>query len=209
MGVKKKYNNGKYKNKYRISSSRIKGYDYGSNGHYFITICTQNRVHYFGKIESSNDAAETHHCASDVETHHCASLRPTPIGEIAIKYWKEIPEHYPFIELKEFVVMPNHIHGILYFNKPVETPWQPNTFGRQSENLGAVIRAFKSTVKRFANQNAIEFNWQARFHESIICNEKQLNAVSRYIINNPAKWMKKIQDKEAQLRAFTKHFENY
>ncbi len=166
----------KFQNKYRISSARLQGYDYGANGAYFVTICTKNRVCYFGDISNV------------VETGNCPSLRPTVIGHAVIEFWKNIPNHYPFVELGEFVVMPNHIHGILFFNKYEKREWQPNQFGVQSQNLGAVIRAFKSTTKRYANQNNIEFEWQARYHDRIIRDEKGLNAIRAYIINNPQKW---------------------
>ena len=164
----------KFQNKYRIPTNRLRGYDYGSNGFYFVTICTKHRNHYFGEIP--------------VETGNCPSLQPTIIGQTAIKYWTEIPKHYPFVELDEFVAMPNHIHGILFFDRPEKTHWQPNQFGGQSQNLGAVIRAFKSTTKRYANQNNIEFDWQSRYHDRIIRNEKELNAIRQYIIDNPTNW---------------------
>lgn len=166
----------KYQNKYRIPSARLAGYDYSSNGMYYVTICTKNKIQYFGEIIAS------------VETDNYPSLQPTIIGSIANQYWTEIPKHYPFVELDEFVIMPNHIHGILFFNKPDYDQWNPNRFGVQSKNLGAVIRGFKSTTKRFANSNAIEFEWQSRFHDHIIRDEQSLNNIRQYIIDNPSKW---------------------
>jgi REP element-mobilizing transposase RayT len=90
-----------YKNKYRISSARLQNWNYANPGLYFITICTQNRNHYFGEIS--------------VETPCMASLLPTAIGEIAYNEWFKTPELRPDmnLELGEFVVMPNHIHGII------------------------------------------------------------------------------------------------
>ncbi|MBK8848388.1 MAG: hypothetical protein IPO27_18350 [Bacteroidetes bacterium] len=88
-------------------------------------------MHYFGEINS-------------VETDNNPSLYATEIGKTAIHFWKEIPNHFPFVELDEFVIMPNHIHGILVFNNPEKTDWQPNKLGTQSQNLGSVIRGFKS-----------------------------------------------------------------
>lgn len=89
----------KYQNRYRIASSRLQGWDYGCNAAYFATICTHNRAHFFGHI--SND-----------------QMVLSDVGEIAQKYWYEIPQHFPFILLGAFVVMPNHIHGILIIDKP-------------------------------------------------------------------------------------------
>jgi REP element-mobilizing transposase RayT len=84
--------------------------------------------------------------------------------------------------------MPDHIHGVLFLNQHEKHDWRPNRFGPQSQNLGAIIRAFKASVKRFANQNNIEFEWQSRYYDRIVRNEKALNAIRRYIINNPEKW---------------------
>ncbi|MFZ1790235.1 MAG: transposase [Saprospiraceae bacterium] len=173
----------KFKGKFRIPSIRLQGYDYGSTGLYFVTICTKNRLHSFGEISDSQ-------MGNTVETDNYPSLHPTAIGLTSIDFWLEIPQHFPFVELDAFVVMPNHIHGILSFNKPDKNDWIPNKFGSQSQNLGAVIRGFKSSVKRFANQNNIDFEWQTRYHDHIIRNEDALNAIRRYIINNPSNWLK-------------------
>lgn len=93
----------KFKNKYRIPSARLQTWDYGSNGMYFITICTHNREHFFGKIVDGQ-------------------MQLNESGKLAEKYWLEIPKHFSFIELGEFVIMPNHIHGILIINKPDAMP---------------------------------------------------------------------------------------
>ena len=93
----------KYLNKYRIPSARMQGYDYGQNGAYFITICTHNREHYFGSI-------------ADQE------MQLNELGVLAEKYWHEIPQHFPFVQLGHFVAMPNHVHGVLLIDKPDATP---------------------------------------------------------------------------------------
>ena len=171
----------KFRNKYRIPSNRLQGFDYGSHGMYFVTICTKDRMHYFGEIANTPPG---------VETGNCPSLRMTEVGNIAQQCCMEIPQHYPFVVLDEFVIMPNHTHGILFFNLPDKTDWTPNVFGVQSKNLGAVIRAYKSSVKRYANQNQIEFDWQSRFHDHIIRDEREYHAIKNYIINNPQNWNK-------------------
>lgn len=88
----------KYKNKYRIPSARLRGYDYASEGAYFITICTHNREHFFGEIADGK-------------------MHLNEIGKLAEKYWAEIPDHFPDVELGNFVIMPNHTHGILIIKK--------------------------------------------------------------------------------------------
>jgi len=167
----------KFLNKYRIASTRLQTWDYGSQCLYFITICTKNRENYFGQIITA-------------ETQDIASLRRTPMGITAEKNWKEIPIHFPFVELDEFIVMPNHIHGILFFNPPYLRDWTTNKFGPQSKNLASVIRGYKASVKTFSTINQIEFVWQRRFHDQIIHSSKELSNIRQYIINNPANWAK-------------------
>ncbi len=174
-----------FKNKYRISSARLAGYDYGNSGFYYVTICTKNKIHYFGEI---------------AETLHATSLQPSRIGEIANQFWKEIPEHFPLVELDEYSIMPNHMHGIIAIEKPYEKD-APETLyagslqsnkmsdiSPKSGSLSTVIRSFKSAVTKWCNENNYEFFWQPRFHDHIIRNEKELNNIRQYIIDNPKNW---------------------
>ncbi len=137
-------------------------------------------------IEPENMYTETQNM--NTETQNFASLRATAVGNIANQYWLDIPKHFPFVELDEYVVMPNHVHGILFINKPDFHGWQRNKFGPQSQNLGSIIRGYKAGVKTFATTNQIEFGWQPRFHDHIIRSEKELNNIRKYIISNPDKW---------------------
>jgi len=84
----------KFQNKYRIPSARAQWWDYGNDAAYFITICTRNREHYFGEIVNDE-------------------MRLSHVGLLADVMWHEIKNHAQNVELGEFVVMPNHIHGIL------------------------------------------------------------------------------------------------
>ena len=95
----------KFQNKYRIPSARLLNWDYGWNAAYYVTICTHNRECYFGEIVKPNN------CKSS------QIMQLSEIGNIAKKYWLEIPAHFPFVELDAFVIMPNHIHGIIIINK--------------------------------------------------------------------------------------------
>ena len=121
-------NETRYKNKYRIDSARLADYDYGSNGIYFVTICTRQKEHFFGEITGNEDGL---------------ALKPTTLGQQAVACWLVIPEHYPFVYLDEFQVMPNHVHGLICIDKSEERAWQPNAFGPQSKNLAAIIRVIK------------------------------------------------------------------
>ena len=175
-----------YKNKYRISSARLPCWDYGSNGLYYVTVCTLNRAHFFGGIVSEPGVSERHVVS---ETQNIASLQKTPIGEIAYDNWLDIPKHFSFAELDDFVVMPNHIHGILYINKPDKMDWQINKFGVQSQNLASVIRGYKASVKTHATTNNIEFEWQPRYYDHVIRNEKEYLNISGYVVNNQEQWL--------------------
>ncbi|HEY8781219.1 MAG TPA: hypothetical protein VIM16_06370 [Mucilaginibacter sp.] len=188
-----------YKGKYRVSPARLPGWDYGSNGLYYLTICTQNRDHYFGEIISGQNTEtqnsevqnpETQNSETqNPETQNIASLRPTIIGEIAYRNWLDIPNHFSFVELNDFVIMPNHIHGILYINKPGNIDWQINKFGVQSQNLASVIRGYKASVKAYATTNNIEFGWQPRYYDHVIRNEKEYLYINGYIAGNPEQWL--------------------
>jgi len=91
----------KFKNKYRIPSARLAAWDYGRDAAYFITINTADKKHYFGKIANSK-------------------MQYSEMGQLAEKYWLEIPQHFPYIELGNWVIMPNHTHGILIINKSTD-----------------------------------------------------------------------------------------
>ena len=92
----------KFQNKYRIPSARLPHWDYGHNAAYFITICTHNKEHYFGEIKNDE-------------------MHLNEIGKFAEKFWMEIPTQFPFAQLHVFVIMPNHMHGILIIDRTVET----------------------------------------------------------------------------------------
>lgn len=179
---------GKYKDKYRISSTRLTGWDYGSHGLYFITICTKDRVRYFGEIENLNSIIlnETQNAS---ETQSIASLQATEIGKIANDSWESIPLFHPYVELDDFVIMPDHMHGILFINKPDKTNWETNKFGPQRNNLASILRGYKSSVKTYATTNNIEFLWQSRYYDRVIRNEKEYLNIKNYINHNPENWL--------------------
>lgn len=176
----------KFKNRYRITSARAPFWDYGSNAAYFVTICTHNRAHWFGNVVDG-------------------VMQLSTIARIANACWHEIPDHFPFVELGSYVVMPNHVHGVVIINKPIdvanpinddtpipdtETNPPQNRFGPQSKNLASIIRGFKIGVTKNARQINAEFAWQSRFHDHIIRNEKSFRNICNYIVANPANWQK-------------------
>jgi REP element-mobilizing transposase RayT len=166
-------------------SIRLKNYDYSQAGFYFVTIVTQNRECLFGDIVDGemvlNDA-----------------------GNVVKKCWDEIPSHYPHIKLYEFVIMPNHIHGIVGAENipPVQKNIPPVQNGiARAENippiqknppLGNVIKGFKIGVTKWfqaeKNHPIGKSIWQRNYWEHIIRNENEYQRIAQYIINNPQKW---------------------
>jgi REP element-mobilizing transposase RayT len=129
----------------------------------------------------------------------------TPLGQAAWDCWNEIPEHFPFVILGEFVAMPNHVHGIVTIDKPAPTKANVETqnftslhspprfrsmnqFGPQSQNLASVVRGFKIGVTKYAREHHIPFAWQPRYHEHVIRNAAEHEHIRKYIIENPEKW---------------------
>jgi putative transposase len=170
-------NTGLFADKYRLAPARRLGYDYGQAGIYFITICTQNHQPYFGRIQPSTGALTD------------AYLQGTDLARRACKCWQQIPQHFPFVEPDAFIVMPDHIHGILFFQRAAERADQlAPAFGPQSDNLASVVRGFKVGVKSWATKSETDFAWQPRYFDRVIRNEVELEKIRSYIQNNPNQW---------------------
>lgn len=153
--------------------NRMPQYDYSSSGCYFVTIVTKNKENYLGKIT-----------ANKVEL--------TNIGEIAQSCWRQIPEHFPGIRLDEFMIMPNHIHGIIVILRKAGDVNLPSRFSSEITNrskmdLSKIIQAFKSSVTRKINQEQSDdyFAWQKSFYDHIIHSQKELVQMRLYISKNP------------------------
>lgn len=179
----------KFQNKYRISSARLQNWNYGSPGLYFVTVCTKNREHYFGEIQNGE-------------------MILNELGQYVHSEWEKTPLIRPDmnLELGDFVVMPNHFHGVLIIGEnefngrngggryamhrvsATNAPNPQNKFGPQSKNLGSIMRGFKSSVTTHARILNKEFGWQARYHDHIIRSHEEFIRISNYIKNNPANW---------------------
>jgi putative transposase len=155
--------------KYSHRPKRLQTHDYGSECWYMITINTLHRKKYLGSIVTSDPGP---------------TLLPTPMTHIAMDCWNQIPIHYPFVMIDTFVIMPDHVHGIIKILNTTKSKSSLNSFGTQKQNLASVIAGFKSSVKRFANKNGHEFNWQRRYHDRIIYTEEQLNNCRSYVLKN-------------------------
>lgn len=174
----------KFQGKYRISSTRLQNWNYGWNGAYFITICTKNRIHYFGKVINGK-------------------MQLSHMGIVADILWYEIKNHANGIELGGFVVMPNHIHGILILNHNprrdkaclVSTNNTNNKtigqkrFQNQGKNtISSIVGGYKSAVTKHVRRLGYQFAWQSRFHDYIIRNDREYDRIAKYIQNNPQNW---------------------
>jgi REP element-mobilizing transposase RayT len=168
-----------FNDQYRIATARLRGYDYGQNGAYFVTICTQDRVRYFGEIEvPAQDWAQ-------------ARLHATPLAEVAVACWQQIPARFPFVLLDAFVVMPDHIHGLLLIDKPTNAApplYYENRFAPQRDNLAAILRGYKAGVASQARQAGMPFQWQPRFHDRVVRNGPEMERIQHYILANPSRW---------------------
>lgn len=185
----------KFQNKYRIPSARLQNWDYGSDAAYFITICTQNRECYFGNIADQKMALNNS-------------------ARIAENIWCEIPNQFPYSGLGNFIVMPNHVHGILIINKsddfdnvndvnvetrliaslPSTAPSKPpgGITGIKNpminQNISRIIRWYKGRCTFEIRKTQTDFGWQSRFHDHVIRNDTSFQNISQYIIDNPKNW---------------------
>lgn len=165
---------------HRRKSMRLQGYDYSAAGAYFVTICTYNREYLFGENVNGkiilNDA-----------------------GKMISDIWYRIPDYYPGNDVDTFVVMPNHIHGIIFVGAgPRACPekGRPQGVAPTGLSLSAIIHRFKTmTTKRYTDGVRrfawIPFNkklWQRNYYNHIIRDDKELACIREYIVNNPIKW---------------------
>ncbi|MBN2087388.1 hypothetical protein JW758_03500 [Candidatus Peregrinibacteria bacterium] len=212
-----------YKEKFRIKSTRLPNWDYSNDGWYFITICTKKMVNHFGEVRNF-------------------VMGLNEIGCIATKYWQEIPNHFKNVRLDEWVIMPNHVHGIIIIDKPqnditstvgtgdwgeaidkpqnditsivgagdwgeaIDKPQSSSIQRRDAINrvstggvtrchnpmgkgsLGEIIRWFKGRTVFEIHKKYPNFQWQSRFYDHIITNDKELLKIQEYIYYNPQMW---------------------
>jgi len=171
--------------KYHRRSIRLAGYDYSWAGAYFVTICAHDRICQFGDIMNGE-------------------MRLNDAGRIVERCWREIPAHFPHVELDEFVIMPNHIHGILVITNTLGTndnivgathasPLQQTNrpCGPKSRSIAAIVGSFKSAVTKRINEMRGapgEAVWQRNYYEHIIRDDESLNRIREYIMTNTIRW---------------------
>lgn len=175
-------------------SIRLKGYDYSQAGVYFVTICSVDRGLLFGDI-------------------HSDAMRLNPYGLVARQCWDDIPVHFPTVTLDAFVVMPNHVHGIIIIQPTPPPTAAPSMMGAVATDgdgvsavgarhasplplprrpmVGVVVGSYKSAVARqinIARQTPGAPVWQRNYYEHIVRTDEALARIRDYILNNPARW---------------------
>ncbi len=172
---------------YNRKRNRLQNYDYSTPGYYFATICTKGMLEYFGRMQNNE-------------------MELNDKGRIVQKCWLDLHNHYKNCKLHAFVIMPNHIHGIIeivgngfkpFQNKPTTNKIQnePTTNKRNglkpfpTYGLSEIIRGFKTFSSKNINQKSKhKFTWQKSFYDHIIRNDEELIRISDYIEKNPLLW---------------------
>jgi len=164
-------------------SIRLKGYDYSQAGMYFVTICCQDKICRFGKIENE-------------------AMGLNDFGKIAYDEWVKLQERYPNVLLDIFQIMPNHIHGIIVLNDVGATlavalndVANDNRAGASpAPTVGNIVGGYKSLVANRCLEICKSQNdymgklWQRNYWEHIIRNEQSYQHIADYIFNNPINW---------------------
>jgi REP element-mobilizing transposase RayT len=157
---------------------RLKGYDYSQPGAYFVTICAHRQSCVFGEVRDGR-------------------MRPNENGCILCRCCEDLPRHYPHVRIDSFVVMPNHVHGIIVLNetavgaglRPAPTE-SGMAFPRHA--LPEIVRAFKAFSARRINELRNMSGrrvWQRGYYERVVRNEHELNRIRQYIADNPSRWL--------------------
>ena len=149
---------------------RLKNYDYSSQGAYFVTICTDKRRKILSQIVG-------------VDVLDDPRVELTVYGKIVDKYINQLNDFYENISVEQYVIMPNHIHMILFVRDGGSSRTSTPTVRQHS-----VVPTFVSTFKRFCNKEFGENIWQRYYYDHVIRNKRDFDEISKYIYENPLKW---------------------
>ena len=163
---------------------RLRGYDYSTPGAYFVTVCTQNRLSLFGRIVNGAMAANR-------------------FGEVVEDCWAKLPDHYDNVALDAFILMPNHIHGVIIIKDELPgvgagfKPALPAAMTSRRQGVPEIVRAFKTFSARQINKmrsSGGESVWQRGFYDHVIRGERELNGIRTYIMDNPRRWSEDVDN---------------
>ncbi len=183
--------------KHHRRSLRLKDYDYTHAGAYFVTICTQSRTCLFGTVVDGQ-------------------IQLNDAGHVVHRTWGELPNRFSHVDVDAFIVMPNHIHGIILVGAQFIAPRGPQNYRHdkragainRAPTLGEIVRAYKAvSARKIRQQVNPAFAWQRNYYEHVIRSEESLNRIRQYIRDNPAQWQfdcenpaaTKIEPKDAWL----------
>jgi putative transposase len=164
-------------------SIRLRGYDYSQPGHYYVTICTQAKEHLFGHIVEGD-------------------MHRSELGDYAARCWEWLAQQYAYIDLDEWIVMPNHLHGIIVItDRRSDSGGTPGTNGKAGgasrsapttrKPLGRLVGAFKTVSTDRINERRgtpARLLWQRDFYDHIIRDDDELNKIREYIRTNQLRW---------------------
>jgi putative transposase len=166
-------------------SIRLNNYDYRESGAYFVTVCTWQRIPVLSRVSADG-------------------VRLSPAGRIVHRVWEELPDHFPHVSLDAFVVMPDHVHGIVLFGPAladrIDAEWQAGAgMGRsrpvvRAGSLGAVMRSFKSAATRAINEARRQPGqplWQRGYWDRVLRNDVELARARDYVADNPRRWLER------------------
>jgi len=175
---------------------RLKNYDYSQPGFYFVTVCTENRIHRFGDII-------------------CGNMQLNQFGIIVTEQWNDLPNRFSNIQLDQFITMPNHIHGIIHVGAPLagarsddqqymtvcgvagaRSDDHKRATARVAPTVGDIVGVYKSLsvhhCLQWIKSNYPTFHmgkfWQRNYWEHIVRNDNELDRIRKYILQNPQKW---------------------
>jgi len=159
-----------FQGKYRVRSTRLSGWDYRRNAYYFVTICIRNRLPAFGFVNNKK-------------------MILNELGNFTDQSIQGIHQNKENVTIINHVVMPNHVHILLYLNNSLESK-KTNKFGPLIPNsLSSLINHFKGRVTKFAKEKSLPWpGWQDRFDERIVKDENTRDTINQYISNNPVVW---------------------
>ena len=163
-------------------SIRLPGFDYSNVGMYFVTVCAVQQRCIFGRIQGTG-----------------AIL--SPIGEIVEASWIDIPHHFPNVKIETFVVMPNHMHGILTIDSKLpdanckdNCTASTELFGKPSaKSIPTIIRSFKSAATKRVRESRLPIMgsiWQRGYYERVLRDTQEYVEATNYILQNPARWVR-------------------
>ena len=168
--------------------NRLKDYNYSTNGYYFVNVCSKDRQNIFG--EYIDNPVGT---ALAAVRNNKTNIQLSILGQIINEQWIDIPNQYDNVQLDQYIIMPNHIHGILIINK--------RTGASPVPTLSSIIGSFKSKTSlkylQYIKNNNLNISgqiWQRSFYDHIIRTDRSLNAIREYITNNPQNWENDIDN---------------